>query len=96
MVADPPAQTSTQAQVQVRKSSALLDSILRSLKEVAARGEYYINVSPADVLVAYAGRDFHDREVVTVVLRNGIILEAYVGSDYIRVRSAHECYCDGG
>ena len=101
MVADPPAQTQTQAQVKpkpvvvgnrVRVGS--LEEVLEFLEEAGNNG-YYINISLDDVVVAYTGKDLHGRYYARIVLKSGVIVDVDAYGN-VRVESAHECYCGDG
>ena len=74
------------------EKARVLGEVMRRLAEVAERGEYYVNVDPNDVLLAYAYTT-RSGEYVVVVLKSGVVLRAQ--GDYIEYSSVHECYCGG-
>ena len=95
MVADPPAQTPTQAKPKPVLGGKLkvgsLEEVLEFLKEAGNNG-YYINVDVNDIVVAYTGKDLHGRYYARIVLRSGVIVDVDAYGN-LRVESAHECYC---
>jgi len=72
------------------EKARVLGEVMRRLAEAAERGEYYVNVDPGDVLLAYVHNDMSG-EYAVVVLKSGVVLR--VRGNYIRYDSVHECYC---